>query len=181
MSSEFVSNLVKKAKNGSADAFGELYGMYAEDLFRFAYWSVGSVSAAEDCVSEAVCLAFQNIAKLKKNEAFKSWMFKILHNCCKNAQKIKYLHKDEIELSQVQSVLADEQDQSENISLMNALEKLSAEERDIMILYYSEGYNSKEIGEILSLNDSTVRSKIKRATSKLREMLCEDGDRIEQK
>ena len=64
-------------------------------------------------------------------------------------------------------------DRSEKISLMNALKKLSAEERDIMILYYSEGYNSKEIGEILGLKDSTVRSKIKRATEKLREMLVE--------
>lgn len=171
MSSENVSNLVKKAKNGSADAFGELYGLYAEDLFRFAYYSVGSVSMAEDCVSEAVCLAFQKITSLKKNEAFKSWMFKILHNCCKNAQKIKYLHQNEVELSEVQNLSSVEKDHSENISLMNALKKLSAEERDIMILYYSEGYNSKEIGEILGLKDSTVRSKIKRATEKLREML----------
>ena len=63
------------------------------------------------------------------------------------------------------------------IELFNPLLKddpditLSAEERDIMILFYSEGYNSKEIGEILGLKDSTVRSKIKRATEKLREML----------
>lgn len=173
MSSEIISNLVRKAKNGSADAFGELYGMYAEDLFRFAYYSVGSVSVAEDCVSEAVCIAFENIPNLRKENAFKSWMFKILHNCCKNAQKIKYLHKNEVELSEAQNLSTEEKDRSEKISLVNALKKLSDEERDIMILYYSSGYNSKEIGEILGLKDSTVRSKIKRATEKLREMLVE--------
>ena len=173
MSSEIISNLVRKAKNGSADAFGELYGMYAEDLFRFAYYSVGSVSVAEDCVSEAVCIAFENIPNLRKETAFKSWMFKILHNCCKNAQQIKYLHKNEVELSEAQNLSAEEKYSSEKISLVNALKKLSGEERDIMILYYSSGYNSKEIGEILGLKDSTVRSKIKRATEKLREMLVE--------
>ncbi len=173
MSSEIVSNLVKKAKNGSADAFGELYGLYAGDLFRFAYYSVGSVSVAEDCVSEAVCLAFENIPNLKKDEAFKSWMFKILHNCCKNAQKIKYLHKNEVELSEVNNLSAEEKDHSESISLMNALNKLSAEEKEIMILYYASGYTSKEIGKILGLKDSTVRSKIKRATEKLRIFLVE--------
>jgi RNA polymerase sigma-70 factor (ECF subfamily) len=167
MSSENVSNLVKKAKNGSAEAFGELYGLYAEDLFRFAYYSVGSVSMAEDCVSEAVCLAFQKITSLKKNEAFKSWMFKILHNCCKKAQKIKYLHKDEIELSEVQNLSVEEKDTNESISLMAAIKKLSAEERDIMILYYSEGYNSKEIGKMLGLKDNTVRSKKTRALEKM--------------
>ena len=171
MSSEIVSNLVKKAKNGSADAFGELYGLYAVDLYRFAYYSVGSVSAAEDCVSEAVCLAFEKLPQLKKDDAFKSWMFKILHNCCKNAQKIKYLHKNEVELSEVRNISAEEKDISESLSLMNALKKLSDEEREIMILYYSSGYTSREIGEILGLRDSTVRSKIKRATDKLRNML----------
>ena len=171
MSSENVSNLVKKAKNGSAEAFGELYGLYAEDLFRFAYYSVGSVSVAEDCVSEAVCLAFESIPRLKKDASFKSWMFKILHNCCKNAQKIKYLRKDELELSNAENLPFSDKDYTENISLMNALKKLSGEERDIVILYYAQGYNSKEIGEILGLKDSTVRSKIERATEKLREML----------
>jgi len=171
MSSEFISNLVKNAKNGSAEAFGELYGLYAEDLFRFAYYSVGSVSTAEDCVSEAVCLAFENLPSLKKNEAFKSWMFKILHNCCKNAQKIKYLEKGNVEISEINNISAAEADHSENISLNNALKNLSGEEREIIALYYSSGYNSKEIGEILGLRDSTVRSKISRATTKLREML----------
>ena len=86
---------------------------------------------------------------------------------------IKYLHKNEVELSEAQNLSAEEKDRSEKISLVNALKKLSGEERDIMILYYSSGYNSKEIGEILGLKDSTVRSKIKRATEKLREMLVE--------
>lgn len=171
MSSEFISILVENAKNGSAEAFGELYGLYAKDLFRFAYYSVGSVSMAEDCVSEAVCLAFENLPNLKKNEAFKSWMFKILHNCCKNAQKIKHIEKGNMELSEAKNVSSAEKDHSERISLRNALKKLSVEEKEIMALYYSSGYNSKEIGEILGLRDSTVRSKIHRATAKLREML----------
>lgn len=171
MSSEFISNLVTKAKNGSADAFGELYGLYAEELFRFAYYYIGSVSAAEDCVSEAVCLAFENLPNLKKNEAFKSWMFKILHNCCKKAQKIKYLERGNVELSEVSNLSSAQKDHSERISLENALKKLSEEEREIIILYFVSGYNSKEIGNILDLKDSTVRSKISRATAKLREML----------
>lgn len=172
MSSEIVSNLVKKAKNGSADAFGELYGMYAEDLFRFAYYYTGSVSLAEDCVSEAVCLAYENLPQLRKNEAFKSWMFRILHNCCKKAQKIKHLKKVEVELSAVSDLSAPMKDHSERISLENALKKLSDEEKEIIILYYSSGYNSKEIGEILGLKDSTVRSKLSRALTKIREMLA---------
>lgn len=171
MSSEFIDNLVTKAKNGNADAFGELYEMYAQDLFRFAYYYTGSTGVAEDCVSEAVCLAFENIPNLKKNYAFKSWMFKILHNCCKNAQKVKMMERGNVEITSLVNMSAPEKDHSEKMSLEAALKKLSDEEREIVVLYFSSGYNSKEIGEILDLKDSTVRSKTSRATSKLREML----------
>lgn len=171
MSSEIVSNLVKKAKNGSADAFGELYGMYSNDLFRFAYYYTGSVTAAEDCVSEAVCLAYENLPQLRKNEAFKSWMFRILHNCCKKAQRIKYFQNGNVELSSVAELSEPIKDINEKLSLENALKRLSDEEKEIIILYYASGYNSKEIGKILGLKDSTVRSKISRATAKIREML----------
>ena len=171
MSSEFILNLVKKAKNGSAEAFGELYGMYATELFRFAYYYTGSQTTAEDCVSEAVCLAFENLPQLKKNEAFRSWMFKILFNCCKKAQKIKYLESGNAEISSVTELSAPTEDHNEKISLKNALKKLSDEEREIIILHYAIGYNSKEIGDILGMKDATVRSKLSRAVAKIREML----------
>ena len=80
MSSKIIDNLVSSAKNGSAEAFGELYEIYAKDMFRFAYYYLGSYSLAEDCVSECVCIAFQKIGGLRKASAFKSWLFKILHN-----------------------------------------------------------------------------------------------------
>ncbi len=171
MSSEFISNLVKKAKNGSAEAFGELYEMYATELYRFAYYYMNSSIEAEDCVSEAVCLAFQNLQSLRKNESFKSWMFKILRNCCKNAQKVKLAKKDDVELSQAEGLSSSCKDMAENLSLKSALSTLSDEEKEIMILYFSSGYNSREIAELLGLKDSTVRSKISRAAAKMREML----------
>ena len=42
MSSKIIDNLVSSAKNGSAEAFGELYEMYSKDMFRFAYYYLGS-------------------------------------------------------------------------------------------------------------------------------------------
>ena len=97
MSSKIIDNLVSSAKNGSAEAFGELYEMYSKDMFRFAYYYLGSYAMAEDCVSECVCLAFQKIGSLRKSSSFKSWLFKILSNKCKtllmkkNAQQISTL------------------------------------------------------------------------------------------
>ncbi len=171
MSSKIIDNLVSSAKNGSAEAFGELYDIYAKDMFRFAYYYLGSVSMAEDCVSECVCLAFQKIGSLRKASAFKSWLFKILHNCCNNALREKVLSTGNVEYSSLADLSCEDEDLGEKLTLRQALLQLSDEEREIVILHYCHGYTSKEIGEILQMNDATVRSKIMRSGEKMRKFL----------
>lgn len=171
MSSKIIDSLVSSAKNGSAEAFGELYEIYSKDMFRFAYYYLGSVTLAEDCVSECVCLAFQKIGSLRKASAFKSWLFKILHNCCNSALKEKVISTGNVEYSSLVNLSSEEADISEKLSLRQALLQLSSEEKEIVILYYCQGYTSKEISEILGLKDSTVRSKIMRSGEKMRKFL----------
>lgn len=170
MSSKIIDNLVSSAKNGSAEAFGELYEIYSKDMYRFAYYYLGSYAMAEDCVSECVCLAFQKIGSLRKSSSFKSWLFKILHNCCNSAMREKILSTGNVEYTSLTN-LASEEDMGEKLSLKEALAALSGEEREIVILHYCHGYTSKEIGEILEMNDATVRSKIMRSGEKMRKFL----------
>lgn len=166
-----INDLVKSAKQGSADSFGELYEIYSKDMYRFAYYYLGSSQYAEDAVSDCVITAFQEIKKLRKNDCFKSWLFKILHNCCNKILREKISGMHNVEYSSLVNLTQAQEDLSEIISLKNALSRLNNEEREIIILHFSSGYTSKEIGEIMSLNDSTVRSKILRASEKLRKYL----------
>ena len=74
MSSDFIENLVVQTQNGNADAFGELYSVYAKDMYRFALYYTGSPFLAEDAVSDAALAAFRNIGRLKKKSAFRPWL-----------------------------------------------------------------------------------------------------------
>lgn len=171
MSSKVIIGLVKNAQKGDVDSFGELYEFYSKDMFRFAYYYTGSVHVAEDCVSETALLAFQKIDEVRKPASFKSWLFKILFNQCKSAQKAKILALNHSEFTSQTEVMYEQSDPNENIALKNALRTLPDEEREILILHYSCGYTSKEIGQITGIKDATVRSKISRATAKLRTLL----------
>ena len=171
MSSKIIDNLVSSAKNGNAEAFGELYEIYAKDMFRFAYYYLDSATLAEDCVSECVCIAFQKIGALRKASSFKSWLFKILHNCCNDALREKIQSEGNVEYSSLACLSAEEENISEKLSLRQALALLSDEDREIVILHYCQGYTSKEIGAILEMKDSTVRSKIMRSGEKMRSFL----------
>lgn len=171
MSSKVIHNLVKRSQKGDAEAFGELYSFFADDMYRFAYYYTSSPEYAEDAVSEAVLNAFENIRALKKSESFKSWLFKILFNCCKQKQREKALRKSQSDIESIINISVKTDDMDEKLSLEKALARLGDEERQIILLSFACGYKSEETAAILGLNASTVRSKQARAIGKLRTML----------
>ena len=64
----------------SIKKFSEMYETVYRDLYRYALCLMKNPQEAEDAVSEAVVAAYENIHKLKKEEAFRSWIFTILTN-----------------------------------------------------------------------------------------------------
>ncbi|MGG7179052.1 RNA polymerase sigma factor [Clostridium paraputrificum] len=67
------------------------------------------------------------------------------------------------------------EDKYENIDLTRAINSLEEELREVIALYYFEDIPQKEIAQILKLNDSTIRTRLFRARSKLYELLNEEG------
>lgn len=161
-----VENLVEKSKSGDVAAFGDLYEIYSTDMFRFAYYYTGSKAVAEDCVSEAVLVAINKISELRNIFSFKSWLFRILRNCC--TEHFRKGARESLSGELYQGVHSFDRESDERVSLKNALLKLPIDEREILILYYCNGYTSKEISLMLAMNENTVRSRISRATEKLK-------------
>lgn len=172
MSSE-LTNLVKKAQNGDAQAFGELYEFYADDMYRFAFYYTSSTYLAQEAVSDAVLCAFEKIGKLKKAESFKSWLFKILFINCTKMQKEKSKAKNLVALSEASSLCTMPKDYIANFELQKAMEALSDEERQIVVLSFALDYSSDEISKMLAVKPGTVRSKLSRAAAKMRKILSE--------
>ena len=151
MSSDFIENLVVQTQNGDADAFGELYSVYAKDMYRFALYYTGSRFLAEDAVSDAALFAFEKIGQLKKKSAFKPWLFKILFNCCKKQQREKALSLQRAELSSAEEIPENSGGQLEALTVKTALAALEKEEREVVLLSFIGGYSSGEIGKMLSI------------------------------
>lgn len=143
--------------------FTELYSIVYEELYRFAFCMMRQSHDAEDAVSEAVVLAYENIQSLRKEEAFRSWIFQITANVCK--RKLKDKSRLEVELTENQRLY--EEDRELQLDIHNALFELDEEERCIVAMSALGGYNSVEIGTMMNLNSNTVRSKRKRAIEKL--------------
>ena len=171
-----INELVTLAKNGDAEAFGELYELYYKEMYYYACCVTGSEDLAQDAVSETVLAAFRQIGSLKKAEAFKGWLFKILCASCKrhyteNQHKRTLVYLDDGERGGEEP--SENQDLDISVDLKQALAALGSDEREIVLLSVVSNYRSHEIAEILGCNAATVRSKLRRALKKLRGMLDE--------
>lgn len=154
----------------SVKKFSEMYQTVYLDLYRYALCLMKNPQEAEDTVSEAVIAAYENIHKLKKEEAFRSWIFTILTNKCKKRLKKVSKESPEIEKFPEQSTSPD---YDLAIDVKKAFFVLSEEEQILVGLSVFGGYCSQEIGEMMKLNPNTVRSKRSRA---LRKMECVLGE-----
>lgn len=169
-----INELVAQAKDGSAEAFGELYELYYKEMYCYACYVTGSELLAQDAVSDAVLSAFRQIKSLKNEKAFKGWIFKILCASCKRYYTENQKTKSLVYLDDENGVFTEPasfESVELSVELRRALDDLSAEEKEIVLLSVLGNYRSHEIAEILGCPPSTVRSKLKRSLKKLRNLL----------
>lgn len=146
--------------------FARLYEEVYQDMYRFALYTLRNKQDAEDVVSDAVTDGYSSFHKLRQPDSFRPWIFKILSAKCKRKLK-EYVHKT----TELPEDLSRESNLTESLHVRQVFARLSDEERMIISLHLFGGYTSREIGEILDLNDNTVRSKESRALDKMRTWL----------
>lgn len=149
------------------ERFMVLYEMIYKDLYRLAYYYLGNSQDAEDVVGETVLKAYENFGKLRNEEAFKGWIFKILVNQC-NTKLRRRMSRQTVELAEELKYEAPLEDQ---LIVSELLKDLSDEERKIVVLSVYGGYKGEEIAKFLKKPHSTVRSQYRRALKKLEEKL----------
>lgn len=161
--------LIGRAVSGDREAFAALYMLYRDSLYRYAYFRLGNETDAEDAVSACIVAAYENIASLRAEKAFKAWIFRILYRCCCTLvrEQIRSLDRDgEEALDRVPAPVG-----GLSPELSEAFGVLCEEDREIVLLSVIAGYTSREIAAILSLKPSTVRSRLSRGLSKMRTFL----------
>lgn len=166
--------LVKRAKRGDTEAFASLYSEVYQDMYRFALYTLGDREDSRDAVSDAVLSAFSSIKNLRKEEAFRSWIFRILFVKCKERRK-EYVNKTLEWDETVQNTLFTEGPE-EHTLVRRAFFELEQEERLIVGMHLFCGYKSREIAGLLEMNENTVRSKESRALKKMAEKLKGEED-----
>ncbi len=168
---ETVRELVIKAKEGDTTAFSELYQQVYKDMYRYSYYMLENRQEAEDIVSDTVMEVYQDIGKLRENEKFRAWVFKILSNKCRKRRKQLAEKNLSLDDEAVNHDLKTVNEYEKEQDLKRAFEDLTPEERNLVSMAVFGGYKSREIGELMNMKAATVRSKISRAFAKMQKRM----------
>ena len=174
MSLDFTAS-VRLAQAGDAGAFAELYSLVYKDLYRIALLNLNNQHDASDVVSDTVLEAYSSITKLRDEKAFKAWITKILTIKIKNKRReysqINNFREELEDLDESKETAANTEIDVDGLNVMEGFRKLSAEERMVLSLSVVSGYKSEEIAKMFGTNANTVRSKVARAKSKLKQLI----------
>ncbi|MDI3535244.1 MAG: hypothetical protein PWQ82_1609 [Thermosediminibacterales bacterium] len=169
--------LVKKAKKGNKDAFADLVRLYKGPVFRQAFAILNDRTEAEDVSQEAFLKAYYSIKKLNSEYAFVSWLSRIVTNL--STDKLKRRGKEKVATQQWINEHAafsgnwrdPIEDKELELNIRKALQKLSTQHRNIIVLRDVQGFSYEEIAKILKVPVGTVKSRIHAARLALREKL----------
>lgn len=148
------------------EEFTELILKYQISMYRLAMGILKNETDAEDVVSNAILSAYEHISSLKNRNKFKAWVMTIVANEAKTwlrKQKRVDLYG---EMSRFEGVTGEE-----NKDIWKLVLTLDEEFSKVVILYYYEGFTTKEIAKILHISDGTVKSRLSRARDKLKKLI----------
>ncbi len=172
--------LLRKAKNGDRDAFGELFRKYEKRVFRVARRMCGSDDEAWDITQDAFIRAMQAMGRYDTQYRFFTWIYRITTNLAINYSKKKMrrreVHFDEAYSAEGQQTIEDnvaDRASGEQLarSVSKAVEKLTPALRAVFVLRVDQQLSYSEIAESLDIALGTVMSRLNRARIKIREEL----------
>jgi RNA polymerase sigma-70 factor (ECF subfamily) len=171
--------LMKALSKGDQRAFDELYKrFYAQLLGYFKNMLWGDREKAEDMVHDIFAKIIKNPDYFDVNRSFRTWLFSVASNMCKNEYKKQAVRKntstgveDYRSISSSTNVLAEVQDIQFQQAFEENLAKMDEKHREVFALRHLEGLSMKEIAEVMEINEGTVKSRLFYATKFLAEKL----------
>lgn len=144
---------------------------YGNSILRLAYSFLHNMSDAEEILQDTLIQFLKKAPALESREHEKAWLLHVAGNLSKNRIAYNRVRSTD-ELSET---LAAEQRQ-DLAFVWDAVKALPVQYRQVIHLFYQEGYSTAQIAQILHKNESTVRSNLRRGRAKLKEVLKEEYD-----
>jgi len=139
---------------------------YGDMVTRICIMNLRNSQDAKDCFQD-VFIKLYNHDDFESHEHLKAWLIRVTMNTCKDYQRRFYKHVIDID----EVIICDHH---EELQLLPILLTLHDKYKNVMYLYYYEGYKIHEISEILHIKENTIKSRLKRGRKILKTKLGDE-------
>jgi RNA polymerase sigma-70 factor (ECF subfamily) len=167
-----INALVEEAARGNISAFGDLYSIYLDPIYRYIFYQVNDRMTAEDITEEVFIKAWKAIGSCKgKEKTFSSWLYRIAHNhlinTLRSMQKFTSIEKvDLVDFTTPRQQIETNEDYRQLIKKITCLPR---NQRQVIILKFIEGLANQEIVKIMGKSEGAIRALQMRALATLRQ------------
>jgi len=167
--------LMQQVKSGNPDKLGLLYERYNKILFGFFYRLTGNGGTSEDLVHNVFLRILKYRDKFRNEGKFSTWMFHIAHNIYADYYKKdkRMGYREEITEDNPGETLTIDEDaeKDEQVTILKkALQRLSDEYREVLVLSRYHEMKYREIADVLNLTESAVKVRVFRAIKELKKI-----------
>ena len=183
--------LVARARRGDESAFEALVTENEKRIYNLCRRLTGNQEDAAELTHEAFLNAWRGLGRFQGESSFSTWLYRLATNAC-----IDFLRKEKRRQSLSMTVSLDDEEEARQVELPDeryapegaleraearravaeGLERLTLEHRQVLVMREIHGLSYAEIGQVLGLEEGTVKSRIARARGALRKVLTERGN-----
>lgn len=149
----------------------EILDTYGNSILRYAYSYLHNMEDAEEVLQDTLVQFLKTAPDFENRQHEKAWLMRVAGNLSKN--RIDYNAVRQTDELNEELVSEDREDLS---FVWEAVKSLPVKYREVVHLFYYEGYSTRQIAQILRKNEATVRSDLHRGRAKLKEVLKEEYD-----
>lgn len=182
--------VIRRVCDGDTDAFEALVTAYQKQVYNLALRTVGNEEDAADMTQEAFLRAYRSLGSFRGDSKFSVWLYRLTTNICIDFLRsrgrrptVSLTAADEDEEPQELDVADDRFDPVQSLeraelrrAVQRGLASLPEDYRRILMLRELSGLSYAEIGQVLRLEEGTVKSRLFRARKKLCDFLRKDGN-----
>ena len=151
------SSLIWRAKKGDADCLAELIQIHSSRAFAAAFAILRNRQDAEEAFQDAAIQAVKSIRELRNESAFRTWFIKIVVNRAIDRLRYRQRELKRIEpLTELNSSVPSE-DIEMHMDLVRTVALLPPDHQAVIQLYYTEGYRTPQIAQLLEKPEGTIR------------------------
>ncbi|MBE0428755.1 MAG: sigma-70 family RNA polymerase sigma factor [Thermoleophilia bacterium] len=178
-----LKKLAQRAQKGNAEAFGQIYDQLHNQVYAYVLRQVRSRTDAEDIVAEIFLSAWRNMDRFDwKDAGLEPWLFRIARNSVIDhfrrvgRSRESGLGEEIKERASGETVEDAAETAWRQRELLAAIDRLSDEQRQVVLLRLVANLSSRQIGEVLEKSEGAVKALQYRALTNLRDILEHEND-----